>query len=120
MVQLIKIVHFNNLLEFMKLIQGSFFFLFSYKSIHFLFCFFSLFTLDKSQCRGIDLQQEQISTNPYDEQSGILLKGDNLARMLALRSGTTMSNVERLADDMIMYGLIRYGKLIILFVQKNK
>lgn len=72
--------------------------------------FDSLFTLDKNQCRGVDLQQQQISTNLYDEQSGILLKGDNLARMLALRSGTNMSNVERLADDMITYGFIRFGK----------
>jgi len=72
---------------------------------------FSLFTLDKNQCRGIDLQQQDISTNPYNEQTGILLKGDNLGRMLALRSGTNMLNVERLADDMIMYGLVRFGKI---------
>jgi hypothetical protein len=72
--------------------------------------FFSLFTLDKSQCRGVDLQQEKSSTNPYDEQAGVILKGDNLGRMLALRSGTNMLNVERLVDDMIMYGLIRFGK----------
>ncbi len=31
--------------------------------------------------------------------------------MLALRSGTNMLNVERLADDMIMYGLVRFGKI---------
>lgn len=48
--------------------------------------------------------------NPYDEQPGIALKGDNLARMLALRSGANMQNVERLADDLIMYGLLRFGK----------
>jgi len=60
----------------------------------------------------VDLQQQQISTNPYDEQSGILLKGDNLARMLALRSGAKMLNIERLVDDMIMYGLVRFGKII--------
>ncbi len=60
----------------------------------------------------MDLQQQQISTNPYDEQSGILLKGDNLARMLALRSGANMLNIERLVDDMIMYGLVRFGKII--------
>ncbi|CAF1159361.1 unnamed protein product [Adineta steineri] len=70
----------------------------------------SLFTLDKSQCRGVDLQQQQISTNPYDEQSGILLKGDNLARMLALRSGANMLNIERLVDDMITYGLVRFDE----------
>ena len=69
----------------------------------------SLFTLDKSQCRGVDLQAKQIPTNPYDEKSGVLLKGDNLGRMLALRSGTNMSNVERMADDMITYGLVRFG-----------
>jgi hypothetical protein len=34
--------------------------------------------------------------------------------MLALRSGATMFNVERLADDMIIYGLIRFGKLKII------
>jgi hypothetical protein len=72
---------------------------------------FSLFTLDKNQCRGIDLQQQDIPTNPYNEQTGILLKGDNLGRMLALRSGTNMLNIERLADDMIMYGLVRFGKI---------
>jgi len=112
MAQLIKIVHFNNLLQFMKHIQGKF--EIKKKKIFFLIRFFiiySLFTLDKSQCRGIDLQQQQNSTNPYDEQSGILLKGDNLGRMLALRSGTNMSNVERLADDMIMYGLVRFGTI---------
>jgi hypothetical protein len=70
----------------------------------------SLFTLDKSQCRGVDLQQQSSSTNPYEEQSGIPLKGDNLARMLALRSGATMSNIERLVDDMITYGLIRFDE----------
>lgn len=64
----------------------------------------SLFTLDKNQCRGIDLQQTTLS-NPYDEQSGIVLKGDNLARMLALRSNT---NIERLVDNMIQYGLVRF------------
>ena len=73
--------------------------------------FYSLFTLDKSQCRGVDLQQQQNSIDPYEEQSGIKLKGDNLGRMLALRSGTTKCNVERLADDMIIYGLIRFGKI---------
>jgi len=36
--------------------------------------------------------------------------------MLALRSGTTMQNVERLADDMIMYGLVRFGKRFILYL----
>ncbi|UJR28980.1 hypothetical protein I4U23_010198 [Adineta vaga] len=70
----------------------------------------SLFTLDKSQCRGVDLQQQIPLTNPYDEQPGIILKGDNLARMLALRSGANMQNVERLADNMIMYGLIRFDE----------
>jgi hypothetical protein len=75
-----------------------------------LFFVCSLFTLDKSQCRGVNLQQEFPLTNPYDEQPGIVLKGDNLARMLALRSGTTMQNVERLADDMIMYGLVRFDE----------
>ncbi|CAF2979064.1 unnamed protein product [Rotaria sp. Silwood2] len=70
----------------------------------------SLFTLDKSQCRGVDLQQEQTSRNPYDENSGILLNGDNLARMLALRSGTNMLNIERLVDDMIIYGLVRFNE----------
>jgi hypothetical protein len=30
--------------------------------------------------------------------------------MLALRSGTNMQNVERLADDMIMYGLVRFDE----------
>jgi len=78
----------------------------------FIFIFFSLFTLDKSQCRGVDLQQQNPLINPYDEQSGILLKGDNLGRMLALRSGANMSNVERLVDDMIIYGLIRFGKIM--------
>jgi hypothetical protein len=73
---------------------------------------FSLFTLDKSQCRGVDLQQQTPLINPYDEQPGISLKGDNLARMLTLRSGANMQNAERLADDMIMYGLVRFGKLI--------
>jgi hypothetical protein len=73
---------------------------------------FSLFTLDKSQCRGVDLQQQLPVANPYDEQPGIPLKGDNLARMLALRRGTTMQNVERLADEMITYGLIRFGRSI--------
>jgi hypothetical protein len=79
-----------------------------------MFSFSSLFTLDKNQCRGVDLQQQQqqISRDPYDEQSGILLKGDNLARMLALRSGANMLNVERLADDMLMYGLVRFGKIL--------
>ena len=72
-----------------------------------------MFTLDKSQCRGVDLQQQSPPTNPYDEQTGISLKGDNLARMLALRSGATMSNVERLVDDMIICGLIRFGNKII-------
>ncbi len=81
-----------------------------------LFFVCSLFTLDKSQCRGVNLQQEFPLTNPYDEQPGIVLKGDNLARMLALRSGTTMQNVERLADDMIMYGLVRFGKRFILYL----
>ena len=76
----------------------------------FTYIFISLFTLDKNQCRGVDLQQQQPVNNPYEEQPGIPLKGDNLARMLALRSGGTMQNVERLADDMIMYGLIRFGK----------
>ncbi len=76
---------------------------------------FSLFTLDKSQCRGVDLQQQIPLTNPYDEQPGVVLKGDNLARMLALRSGATMQNVERLADDMIMYGLVRFGKYYFCF-----
>jgi len=66
----------------------------------------SLFTLDKSQCRGIDLQQTKTS-NPYDEQSGIALKGDNLARMLALRSNT---NIERLVNNMIEYGLVRFDE----------
>ncbi len=77
----------------------------------FLFSFHSLFTLDKNQCRGVDLQQQQNSIDPYEEQSGILLQGDNLGRMLALRSGATKSNVERLADDMIVYGLIRFSKM---------
>ena len=83
-------------------------------------CFFSssLFTLDKSQCRGVDLQQQIPLSNPYDEQPGIVLKGDNLARMLALRSGTTMQNVERLADDMIMYGLVRFGKFHFYFINQ--
>ncbi len=79
-------------------------------SIFFCKLIFSLFTLDKGQCRGVDLQQPQNSTNPYEEQSGVLLKGDNLARMVALRSGANMLNIERLVDDMIMYGLIRFGK----------
>ncbi|CAF2575947.1 unnamed protein product [Rotaria sp. Silwood2] len=70
----------------------------------------SLFTLDKNQCRGVDLQQQVPLINPYSEQPGIVLKGDNLARMIALRSGTNMQNVERLADDMIMYGLIRFDE----------
>lgn len=70
----------------------------------------SLFTLDKAQCRGVDLQQEILLSNPYDEQPGIILKGDNLARMIALRSGTNMQNVERLADDMIMYGLVKFDE----------
>ncbi|CAF0777903.1 unnamed protein product [Rotaria sordida] len=70
----------------------------------------SLFTLDKSQCRGVDLQQQVPLTNPYSEQPGIVLKGDNLARMIALRSGTNMQNVERLADNMIMYGLVRFDE----------
>lgn len=75
----------------------------------------SLFTLDKNQCRGVDLQQQIPVNNPYDEQPGIPLKGDNLARMVALRSGGTMQNVERLVDDMIMYGLIRFGMFNIFF-----
>ena len=70
----------------------------------------SLFTLEKSQCRGVDLHVQVSLPNPYDEQPGIALKGDNLARMLALRSGTNMLNVERLADEMITYGLVRFGK----------
>ena len=70
----------------------------------------SLFSLDKSQCRGIDLQQKSISSNPYDEHAGIPLKGDNLARMLALRSGTNTCSIERLADEMLLYGLVRFGK----------
>ena len=74
-----------------------------------MFCFSSLFSLDKSQCRGVDLQQQIPLTDPYSEQPGVVLKGDNLARMLALRNGETMQNVERLADNMIMYGLIRFG-----------
>lgn len=81
-----------------------------------IFLFSSLFTLDKSQCRGVDLQQQIPPSNPYDEQPGIVLKGDNLARMLALRSGATMQNVERLADDMIMYGLVRFGKFSSRFI----
>ena len=81
-----------------------------------LFC--SLFTLDKSQCRGVDLQQQATPTNPYEEQSGILLKGDNLGRMLALRSSANMSHIERLADEMITYGLVRFGKIFI-FLQLN-
>ncbi len=84
-----------------------------------MFCFSSLFTLDKSQCRGVDLQQQIPLTNPYDEQPGIVLKGDNLARMLALRSGTNMQNVERLADDMIMYGLVRFGKFFSFLLINN-
>jgi hypothetical protein len=36
--------------------------------------------------------------------------------MLALRSGANMQNVERLADDMIMYGLVRFGKYIFLLI----
>ncbi len=98
----------------MKHIPGKFEFDFEKKIFLFSlgFFFFSLFTLDKSQCRGVDLQQQSSSTNPYEEQSGIPLKGDNLARMLALRSGATMSNIERLVDDMITYGLIRFGKII--------
>ncbi|UJR20662.1 hypothetical protein I4U23_023784 [Adineta vaga] len=70
----------------------------------------SLFTLDKSQCRGVDLQQQSILTNPYEEKSGILLKGDNLARMLALRSGANMLHIERLVDDMISCGLVRFNE----------
>jgi hypothetical protein len=35
--------------------------------------------------------------------------------MLALRSGANMQNVERLADDMIMYGLVRFGKYIFIY-----
>ena len=70
----------------------------------------SLFTLEKTQCRGVDLHAQVSLPNPYDDQPGIALKGDNLARMLALRSGTNMLNVERLADEMIMYGLVRFGK----------
>jgi hypothetical protein len=72
--------------------------------------------LEKNQCRGVDLQQMPSTLNPYDEQPGIALKGDNLGRMIALRSGTTMQNVERLADDMIMYGLLRFGKINRLFL----
>ncbi|CAF0883977.1 unnamed protein product [Adineta ricciae] len=72
--------------------------------------YISLFTLDKSQCRGVDLQQQTIPTNPYEEQSGIVLKGDNLARMLALRSSANMSHIERLADEMITYGLVRFDE----------
>lgn len=75
------------------------------------FFLLSLFTLEKSQCRGVDLQQKPSTTNRYDEQAGIALKGDNLARMLALRSCSNMSNVERLADEMINYGFIRFGSL---------
>ncbi|CAF3358452.1 unnamed protein product [Rotaria socialis] len=70
----------------------------------------SLFTLDKSQCRGVNLQQQVPLTDPYSEQPGVVLKGDNLARMLALRSGVNMQNVERLADDMIMYGLVKFDE----------
>lgn len=33
--------------------------------------------------------------------------------MLALRSGANMLNIERLVDDMIMYGFVRCGKKII-------
>ena len=79
------------------------------KILFFFFCSSSLFTLDKSQCDDADLQQQIPLTDPYSEQPGIVLKGDNLARMLALCSGETMQNVERLADNMIMYGLIRFG-----------
>jgi len=39
--------------------------------------------------------------------------------MLALRSGANMQNVERLADDMIMYGLVRFGKYIIFVNYSN-
>lgn len=70
--------------------------------------------MDKSQCRGVDLQQINALKNPYDEQSGIVLKGDNLARMLALRSGESMLNIERLVDEMLNYGLVRFGKKSIL------
>jgi hypothetical protein len=96
----------------MKPIPGKFSAYFFSQIKIFFFC--SLFTLDKSQCRGVDLQQQVPLTNPYDEQPGIALKGDNLARMLALRSGTNMQNVERLADDMIMYGLVKFGKYFFL------
>lgn len=68
----------------------------------------SLFTLERNQCRGVDLQAKSSSINPYDEQIGIALKGDNLARMLAFRSCANMSNVERLADELMLYGLIRF------------
>ena len=112
MEQPIKIVHFNNLLRSMRLTSGRFSSISNTKkeSFQLFVFFFSLFTLDKNQCRGVDLQQQLPITNPYEEQPGIALKGDNLARMLALRSGATMQNVERLADDMIMYGLVRFGK----------
>ena len=72
--------------------------------------------MDKNQCRGVDLQQINTLKNPYEEQSGILLKGDNLARMLALRSGESMLNIERLVDEMINYGLVRFGKKLNSFI----
>lgn len=64
----------------------------------------------------MDLQQITPLKNPYEEQSGILLKGDNLARMLALRSGESMFNIERLVDEMLTYGLVRFGKIDIVLV----
>lgn len=59
----------------------------------------------------MDLQHINSTNNRYQEQSGILLKGDNLARMIALRNGGTMFTIERLVDHMITYGLIRFGKI---------
>ena len=78
-----------------------------------------MFTLEKSQCRGVDLQQANSSSNPYEEQAGIVLKGDNLARMLALRSGGTMCTIERLVDHMISYGLVRFGKLTFSLIENH-
>lgn len=74
-----------------------------------------MFTLDKNQCRGVDLQTNSKPSNRYDEPTGVPLKGDNLARMLALRSRGNMCCVERIADEMMVYGLVRFGKIWIIF-----
>ncbi|CAF0992462.1 unnamed protein product [Didymodactylos carnosus] len=62
-----------------------------------------LFKLEKSRCRGVDMLQQQ----NYDS-NGISLKGDNLARMISFCVSGNMETVDRVADDMLFYGLIKF------------